>query len=323
MAVGRRISNTGGSRHKKADGGRRRVTTDDSKLLRTVAGNKSSASIVLPEIRKVLMAERTAGKSRIYSSSIYPSEMARADWCIRATYYRVSGMAEPESNVSFSLENVFSEGNRIHSKWQGWMAKTGDLWGDWFCANCQVRYNNCLMPGRNYEPYLDTRSGISCHHEWEYKEVTLKSSAHRISGHADGALLSKNCLVEIKSAGLGTFRFDAPNLVKENTYTISGKSIIDTEGIWKNLHRPLLAYVRQGNIYLYMAQEMGMPFDTMVFIIESKMNQQVKEFSIKISSGILSPMLDKAAEIEYALERGTPPACPFGGCAKCRAYEGA
>ena len=158
-------------------------------------------------------------------------------------------------------------------------------------------------------------------HDWVYKEVTLSSTSHRISGHADGALTGHNCLIEIKSLGVGTFKFDAPKLTEENTYTVNGKKILDIDGLWKNLHHPLLSHVKQGNIYLWMAEEMGLPFDSIVFIYEFKANQQIKEFRISKSEDILNPLLDTAALIEVSLKQGIPPACPFGGCAQCKDYE--
>jgi hypothetical protein len=320
----KRIEGAGQKRASKGDGGRRRITKEDGKIAK-IAELKSSASLVLPEVKKVLLKKHDANRERTArrSNNIFPSEMARSDWCPRATYYRMSGLPEPaSSNFSFSLDNVFSEGNRIHEKWQGWLAETGDLWGDWYCKDCDVRVNNILMPSAGYmEPALYDSSIGPHYHDWEYKEVTLKSKAHRISGHADGALLSKNCLIEIKSMGLGTFRFEAPKMLKDHTYDVKGKKVTDIEGLWHDIHRPLISHVKQGNIYLYMCDEMDLPFDKIVFIYEFKANQQIKEFTISRSDAILAPLLDSASRIEYALSVGIPPVCPKEGCATCAAYE--
>lgn len=316
-----RKTSPGGPGRKEATGGRRRVTKDDGKNFAALVKERASASLVLPVIKEVLLADhaRNSERSARRSNSIFPSEMARSEWCPRATYYRMSGMPEKTSpSFSFGLDNVFSEGNRIHSKWQDWMSRTGDLWGDWHCEVCATRINDTLKPDVHYMNMPDPYHA----HRWDYKEVTLKSTSHRISGHADGALLSKNCLIEIKSMGIGTFRFEAPALLKEHTYDIKSKKIVDIEGMWKSLHRPLISHVKQGNIYLHMAEEMGMPFDQIVFIYEFKANQQIKEFRIKKSDDILRPMLDRCTAIEYALEVGEPVPCPHGGCAACRAYEG-
>lgn len=311
--------------------GKRRITKDDGKF--AVAANiKSSANVVLPEVRKVLL-DRRKKDSGHRTSIIYPSEMARADWCPRATYYRMSGLPNPPSVTSFTLENVFAEGNAIHSKWQNWLSETGLLWGDWRCSRCSEYVRNSLKPeDRSFGDCVGTKwVDLNKHilgeaerpfpHDWKYKEVTLSSTSHKISGHADGALIKHNCMIEIKSLGVGTLRFEAPKLLEAHTHKLSGKNIVDIDGMWKDLHRPLLAHVKQGNIYLWMAKEMNLPFDTMVFLYEFKANQQVKEFSVKLSPDILNPMLDVAAQIEYALTVGVPPSCPKGGCAQCRAYE--
>lgn len=281
---------------------------------------KSMTGVVLPEIRKVLLAKhhKNTERTRRRSNVVYPSEMARAEWCPRATYYRMSGLQEPPGRYSFTLENVFAEGNRIHAKWQDWLAETGYLWGDWRCPKCRIDIRNSLKPDPlAYESCTQSLTS----HDWQYNEVTLRSPSLPVSGHADGGLVNHNCLIEIKSIGLGTLKFDAPTIFKDNTLKIGTKNVTDVEGMWKSIHRPLLAHVKQGNIYLWMAEEMGMPFDKMVFLYEFKANQQVKEFVVYKSAEILDPMLDNVRTIKASLEAGKPPECPNGGCALCRAYE--
>ena len=245
--------------------------------------------------------------------------MAKTDWCPRATYYRMSGLPEQPGKFSFSLQNVFAEGNAIHEKWQGWLADTGKLWGTWKCDYCFAKFDNQLKPDGGYCKHMYS-SNIA--HDWQYREVPLTSTSHKISGRADGALLEYGALIEIKSMGIGTLRFEAPTLLKTHTHIINGKNIIDIEGAWKDFHRPLLSHVKQGNIYLMMAEEMGLPFDKMIFLYEFKANQDSKEFMVTKSDEILAPMLDICSQIEYALDRGSPPACPKNGCGYCRPYEG-
>jgi len=262
---------------------------------------------------------------------IYPSEMARGDWCPRATYYRMAGYPEPESHYSLTLENVFAEGNAIHAKWQSWLSDTGLLWGDWRCTRCSEYVRDSLRPNdRDFGACVGTRwvqlPGLvvpdqQFAHDWVYKEVTLKSTTMPVSGHADGALVDYDCLIELKSIGVGTLRFEAPKLLEENTHEIGSRKIADWEGMWKDLHKPLLPHVRQGNIYLWMAEQMGLPFNSIIFVYEFKANQQSKEFRIFKSDDILAPMLDIASDIERHLKAGVPPDCPFGGCGSCKAYE--
>lgn len=324
---------------------RRRVTKEDGKLA-DYSHLKNATGIVIPEVKRVLLdrkhreAERTAHRTSI----IYPSEMAKSNWCLRATYYRMSGRIPRESSSSFTLENVFAEGNAIHSKWQKWLADTGLLWGDWRCTRCAEIVTNSLKPDSTLagscvgikwvnlneistigftqgQLIEDVPVATQFEHDWKYKEVTLSSKSHKVSGHADGALIKHNCLIEIKSVGVGSLRFEAPKLLEDNTHEVNGKKILDIDGIWKNLHRPLLSHVKQGNVYLWMAKEMGLPFDSIVFLYEFKANQQAKEFKVNLSEDILAPMLDNCAAIEYALSKGVPPACPFGGCAQCKDFE--
>lgn len=314
-------------------GTRRRVKKDDGRFA-DYSHLKASTGIVIPEVRRVILDRQKveAARNTHRTGVIYPSEMAKTNWCPRATYYRMSGRPAPQSSSSFTLENIFAEGNAIHAKWQRWLSETGLLWGDWRCGRCSeivlrsTRPEGSQFGGCVGTSYIEFKDGIVPNtaefpHDWKYKEVTLGSTSHKVTGHADGALVKHNCLIEIKSIGVGTLRFEAPTLLEQNTHEINGRKVVDVDGMWKNLHRPLLSHVKQGNIYLWMAKEMGLPFDSIVFLYEFKANQQAKEFQISMSEDILSPLLDTAAEIELCLTRGVPPACPFGGCAQCRDYE--
>lgn len=317
-------------RQRVTSSSRRRVTKDDGKM-GAYASLKSSAGIVIPEVRKVML-DRERNPHKHKTNVIFPSEMARADWCPRATYYRMTGYPEPSSNPSFTLENVFAEGNRIHAKWQGWLAETGLLWGDWKCSRCAETLLNSVKPqgpdtcvGTSYidltkrDPEWEDK-GFK--HDWEYKEVTLRSTSLPISGHADGGLIKYNCLIELKSVGLGTVKFDAPKIYNDNTHEIAGKKIVDIDGIWSSLHRPLMAHMKQGQIYMWMAQEMGMAFDKIVFVYEFKPNQKAKEFTVFPSADILDPMLETAKMITDCVSEGKIPACPkTGGCSECRPWE--
>lgn len=313
-------------------GDRKRITKEDGKIA-TLAKTKSSRGVVIPEVKKVMLRRKNESRSLHRTNIIFPSEMARGDWCPRATYYRMCDYPEPASSTSFTLENVFSEGNAIHLKWQNWLSDSGLLWGDWKCSRCGEYVRDSIKPeDRSFGDCVGTGwIDLSKHvqgqldrpfpHDWKYKEVTLKSTTLPISGHADGALIVHNTLIELKSLGIGTLRFEAPKLLEDNTYEVSGKKILDIEGIWKNFHKPLLAHIRQGNIYLWMAEQNGLPFDKISFVYEFKANQQAKEFVVSKSDEILNPMLETAELVRKAVDSKTPPACPFGGCSSCKAYE--
>lgn len=310
---------------------RRRVQNTDGRLA-DYSSLKTATGIVVPEVRRVLLdrskkdAEITSHRQNI----IYPSEMAKSDWCPRATYYRMTGLPLPQSRSSFTLENVFNEGNMIHNKWQGWLAQTGKLWGDWRCSRCAEYVKDSLKPlnvpgvgpctGTSWVNPDFTRADFE--HDWKYKEVTLRSTTLPVSGHADGALYEHNILIELKSLGVGSLKIEAPNIIAQHTHeTKTGKKVLDIDGIWKDFHRPLLTHIRQGNIYLWMAQEMGLPFDKISFIYEFKANQQVKEFVVPYSEELIAQALDHASDIKRQIQIGFPPDCPHGGCGLCRAYE--
>lgn len=335
----RRRSTKGVIERKVVAGGRRRVTKNDKRFA-DYSALKASTGIVLPEVRKVLLDRKRIDTERAKHRThiIYPSEMSKNDWCPRATYYRMMSYPEPESKSSFTLENVFTEGHYIHTKWQSWLGETGKLWGDWRCTRCAEYVKDSTKPSDFYSGSCVgtgwvklgtshfTRDMVSSAqeafpHDWQYKEVTLRSESLPISGHADGALIEHNCLIELKSLGIGSLRFEAPKLLEEHTHIINGKKVVDIDGIWKNFHRPLSSHLKQGNIYLWMCKEMGLPFDRISFIYEFKANQQAKEFIVQYSDDIMAPLLVTASLVDKAVKAGIPPDCPYGGCGSCRSYE--
>lgn len=305
----------------------RRLTKEDGRASR-YATLKSSPGIVIPEVKQVLLARQRA-EPAFSRRGMYPSEMASSDWCPRATFYRMSGKPEPPRNNSFQLENVFAHGNQVHSKWQDWLADTGKLWGDWKCYRCGSYFKNSGKPdttgcvGASWVTMngATLEEGTVYPHDWKYKEVTLRSATLPISGHADGALTGHDTLIEFKSLGIGSIRYSAPTMLENHTYTVNGKTITDVDGIWKNFHSPLPSHVRQGQLYLWMCQEMALPFNKMSFIYEFKPNNQVKEFIIPFNESLISSMLDTARLVVESLSSNTPPPCPKGGCGECRKYE--
>lgn len=278
------------------------------------ASTKRGGGVVLPKLKKVMLDSMHEPDDR-RTDIIHPSEMAKADWCPRATYFRIISGIEPEESFNYVRENIFDEGDYIHVKWQDRMRKTGELWGTWRCRIC-----NATEIG--LEPSL-VGCRYACGHFWLYKEVSLSAEAsHMIAGHEDGALVKDNTLVEVKSVGLGTVRIDAPKLVKEHMVkTTDGKFICDLDSLWRDLKRPFTSHVRQAMIYLWMAQQMGLPYKTVTFIYEFKPNQQVKEFVVTLNEKVLVPLLEAARGIKYAVESGEPPECPFGGCTQCEEAE--
>lgn len=332
MAVDGRKRRIKGSVERKTTEGRRRVEKTDGRVF-DYSSLRASTGIVIPEVKKIMLDRDRMDKKRSShrTSIIYPSEMSRGDWCMRATYYRMTGRPLPESKSSFTMENVFAQGNAIHDKWQNWLSETGKLWGDWRCTRCAEYVKDSVKPSDyfsgscvgtawvNTGPRLPGQTDFA--HDWKYKEVTLRSMSLPVSGHADGALTEHDCLIELKSLGVGSLRYEAPAMLERHTHLIEGRKVTDIDGLWKDFHRPLTSHLKQGNIYLWMAKEMGLPFKKISFIYEFKANQQVKEFVVNYSQDVIQPILDDAGLIKSAIDKGFVPACPFNGCSQCRAYE--
>lgn len=312
----------------------RKVSKTDGRMAR-YAELKAQTGIVLPEVKKVLLdrhKETTPSRRRFI---MYPSEASLSDWCPRGTYYRMSDYPEPPSNNSFQMENIFAHGNQVHAKWQDWLSNTGKLWGDWRCSRCSEYVKNSLKPSNDinssFGPCVGTgwvrmngltmKEDLVYEHDWTYKEVTLKSTSLPMSGHADGALIEHDSLIEFKSLGVGSLRFSAPTLLEQHTYAVQDKKIIDVDGLWRDFHRPLPSHVRQGNLYLWMCREMGLPFNRISFIYEFKPNNQVKEFILPYSEDIIAPILKIANIVVEAVASKIPPVCPKGGCPECKKYE--
>lgn len=245
---------------------------------------------------------------------IHPSEVAKTGWCPKSTYLRIERCRalgdpywKPSETHGVQLLNIFDEGHYIHDKWQKRLDRMGDLWGNWECDYCGRLYKNTLNPYK-----CDDCPRFS----FTYKEIPLRSDALLISGHADGGVPRLKSLIEIKSVGTGTARIEAPDIFKAN----SDGQKIDLPGLWKDIKEPFPAHVRQGQLYLYLCSVMGLDFDKIVFLYESKFNQGAKEFVVKYDFETIAPVIAQIKDIVQALNGGSPVSCPFGGCKDCEVY---
>lgn len=274
-----------------------------------LAETRKGNNLLLGDVHKHLLAEHDKPTDR-RQDCLHPSEMAKADWCPRESYYRLAGVP-PEKGRKFSaqLEGVFEEGHMIHAKWQKWLQEMGRLWGRWECPLCKHSWT-----GTGGYPTCDPCWNMTGYenHFLVYKEVPLEAEEkYLIAGHEDGAVEDLNALVEIKSIGLGTVRFDNPKLLREYTVkTEDGKTVVDIEGLWKGLRRPFPGHIRQTQIYLALCEEMGLPYDKVIFLYEFKANQAQKEFTVQYNPDIAEPLLEQALDIKYALKKGKPPSRP-------------
>jgi hypothetical protein len=232
--------------------------------------------------------------------------MSKSDWCPRATYYRIAGVTPTNTEkFAFQLESIFEEGHLIHAKWQGWLAEMGLLWGTWVCP---TNREHPAVTGTAPQTCFECEGGYGVTVPMKYAEITLDGEEKFLMvGHADGGLPDRRSLIELKSIGLGTLRLEDPSLLsKYLVETVEGRKIYDLDSLWKGLRRPLPSHLRQGNIYLKLCQEMGLPFDRMVFLYEFKATQAFKEFTVKYTPDIAEPLFETALDIKYALGKGKP-----------------
>lgn len=250
---------------------------------------------VLPKIEAVVsqqMKERNFKRDTLHN---HPSELAKNDWCPRASYYKITGVAESDpSHSSLRRLNVFAEGNYIHDKWQRWMWDTGCLVGNWRCNVCGHGWM-----GKSPEECPECGSG-----DLRYLEVPIFDEEHMIIGHADGEWEDSQgrALIEIKSVGLGTIRWDAPDL-----YAGYEKGDLSLDDLWKRIKRPLLPHRRQINLYMYCRK-----IDKAIVIYEWKPSQEIKEFALSYDHTLVQPMLTGAKMVKRAVETGEIPDRPVG-----------
>lgn len=248
---------------------------------------------------------------------VHPSEMAKADWCIRATTMRILGDPMTPPDFNWTLEGIFEEGNSTHTWFQGLLADTGELFGSWQCTICERWEHNVLSEDLDRIKHCayfmgDDGKSRGVLHNWEYKEVRLDSGI--IAGKSDGGI--RDTLMEFKTVGMGTVRIEAPKTIKK--YYIQEHGLYNLDAFWKDLKRPFPGHIRQGNVYLWLAHQMGLTqFERMTYVYRFKANQQTKKFSVAYSEDIMAPLLAQVEKIKLALGRGQPPACEFGGCEQC------
>jgi hypothetical protein len=222
----------------------------------------------------------------------------------------VPAKQEP-TGLHWQMQMIFDEGHEIHHKWQKRIWDLGRLWGTFYCEKCHYAW-----------PATAPSECEKCHASREflrYHEIPLFDHKLHLAGHADGGV--EDSLVEIKSIGLGTLRFEAPQLLKEHTYklNINGKNreFIDYDGLWDSIRRPFPSHIRQGDFYCYLSHKCL----EVIFLYECKWNQKVKEMIVRYRVERIQDRLDQCSRVTMALQGGMIPKCPFGGCTDCQRYE--
>jgi len=241
-------------------------------------------------------------------SYIHPSDIIKDDWCALAQYHAVLGnYVETRDKTTARLASIFAEGHTIHAKWQDWFQEMGVLYGTW-------NYN---------EEHKIWAVSKDVPADAKYAEVPLRSDKHMIRGHADGWIkgLGDDCLIEIKSIGTGTLRFEAPAILQQ----ANG----DIEQAWKQIKTPFRVHQLQGQVYLHLCHlmvEEGI-LDTapkeIVFIYELKANQDYKEFVVSYNPEFTKEIFDKALDVAWAAENKRPPQCSVStkGCKRCEPFQ--
>lgn len=261
---------------------------------------------ILPKIETALAVEQAERNSHRDTKHFHSSEMSKDDWCPLSTWYKITDTEESDpQSMSLKRMNIFAEGHNIHDKWQRWMQKTGNLYGKWSCSSCDY-----VWEGKSPDQCPLCKSD-----DFKYREVSVSSDRYRIIGHADGVWQDADgvAVVEIKSVGLGTIRWDAPKLYEG--YESGDLSLDD---LWKKIKRPLTTHRRQVNLYM-----MCLGIEDAIVIYEWKPSQDVKEFHIKYDPSLIQPILEGIDEVIDCLDDGfTKPSRPASAthksCSTCR-----
>ena len=263
---------------------------------------KKADTRLLGEVERHLMRRPLSPRS---TTVLHPSEIIKNDWCHRYAYYLLQGGEAKKEKPSLRLQNIFDEGHAIHHKWQKRFEEMGVLFGEWKCVVCSEMTEGTA-------PVLCDNCGSNL---VEYAEVTLRDDALRIVGHTDGWIreIGDDCLIEIKSIGAGTLRFEAPELL----YDANG----DVTKAWKNIRRPFRSHLLQGQMYLELARRMfgGDAPKEIVFIYELKADQDYKEFTVKADYDIVERVFYNAEKVVKAVESNAMPDCNVSvdGCKQC------
>ena len=258
---------------------------------------------LIGDIERHLMRRPLGDRS---TTVLHPSEIIKDDFCMKYSYYLMTGGESKKEKPNLRLQSIFDEGHAIHHKWQTWFKEMKVLYGRFECSYCKVSVTGvspaCSQCGR--EDLM------------EYKEVTLIDDELRIAGHTDGWIkgIGDDCLIEIKSVGSGTLRYEAPELL----YNVDG----DLVKAFNNIKRPFRSHLLQGQIYLELAKRMHKEKapNEIVFLYELKADQSYKEFVVKADYEIVDRIFFKAEKVIKAVNANQMPECninPEAGCKSC------
>lgn len=282
------------------------------KLKDFIAAGKNP-TIVLGAVDRHLLSKPADTSRR--TDVLHPSEIIKPDWCQRASWFLLQGTVPTPRTLTTKQMRIFDQGHRTHAQWQEVFSDMGVLWGDWKCDACDVRI--ATETTRPRCPYCGSGDRVI------YDEVRVASTAHQIEGHADGVIVGlteQPLLLEIKSVGEGTFRWEDPSFWIQNDN--------DFKKAWANLKAPFYSHIMQAQIYMKLLEIMyegtmtSYPTQAL-FLYESKIDQEVKEFLVPKSDFGIMDIFTQADEVVAAIKLGTAPACvdSSGSCSKCKDFN--
>lgn len=259
---------------------------------------KKSNPRLIGDIERHLMSRPPEKRS---TTVLHPSEMVKSDWCLRASYFALKGAEVKKDKPNLRLQSIFDEGHSIHAKWQNWFSEMGVLYGYWDLGT----------PNNKSWATSKDLAGVP---NKVYKEVPLVYEDLMIAGHADGWIkgIGDDCLIEIKSIGAGTLRFEAPELL--------AKADGDLTKAWRSIRRPFRTHILQGQMYLELAKRIfgeDAPKE-IVFLYELKADQDYREFTIKADYEFVEPIFEKAQLVVDAFKSDTPIECSNNGALGCK-----
>ena len=258
---------------------------------------------LLGDLERHLLTRKPDPRSTLV---LHPSEIIKADWCHRYATYLLKGGKVTKPRANLRLQSAFDEGHEIHAKTQRLFYEMGVLYGDFECLYCEE-----ITTGTS--PKKCSFCGFK---KLKYAEVTLVNTELRMAGHTDGWIKDDrpDVLLEIKSIGPGTFRFEAPELLYESDG--------DVDKAWNSVRRPFRSHLLQGQMYLELVHQMygAEAPQEIVFYYEYKATQDHKEFVVKADREIVDRVFFSAAKVvKYAEKEGLPPCNinPEKGCPSC------
>jgi hypothetical protein len=96
---------------------------------------KKTDSRLLGDIERHLLKQPRGDRS---TTVLHPSEIIKSDFCLKYSYYLMTGGEPKTEKPSLRLQNIFDEGHYIHAKWQNRFRDMGVLYGLFKCVSCKI-----------------------------------------------------------------------------------------------------------------------------------------------------------------------------------------